>query len=65
LNVRTRPLEILLAGPDNRHATQHGSLAGLREGGEIPFDAGPQPSLAGFNPGAMLLELRPAGLAHG
>ena len=65
LDIRARPLDIRLTGPDHRHAAQHGSLAGFREGGEILLDAGPQPSLAGLNPGAMLLDLCSAGLAHG
>src|ERR1700730_2045360 len=47
LNIRTRPLDIRLTGPNHRHAAQHGLLAGLREGGEMLFDAGPEPALTG------------------
>src|ERR1700747_2213479 len=50
LNTWTRPLDIRFADPDHRDAAQHGLLAGLREGGEIFFDAGPQPSLGGLHP---------------
>ena len=62
LNAGTCLLHIVLADPDHRHAAQHGLLAGLREGGEMLFDAGPQPSLAGFDPGAFDLDQINSGL---
>ena len=58
-------LYVLLARFDDRDATQQGSLARLRKLSEVLLHARPKPAVARHDPGAILRELRLAGLMNG